>query len=488
MDNTLTNVFRPLMDTGRLISVFSHETTAHGDSWSSFRTSPIKRDGRDDRLLKDIKPLKGYLIEISPGPSVSLNLSSVELRPAELILKPGWNLVGFGNYRRTFWADLLGPNAHVAEVLFGWNETTGAYSGFLRPQFQRFDANDDGHTERNEFDWFYGSQIGDMRFVEPFQAIWVRVDKEVAVGPILEVESESDVDPFSSGEATNSWYQSGIDTDFNTNGRLDYGFTMTGQRDPYGNPYLNTQDTIWFRTPTGAAHSNLTILRQELTIKNEGTGVLYFEMAEWPTWLTLLPTNGFVNPGPGGQRLMLVADIAQLPVGEQRGSIRIRSNGRQPTQTKEYNVRLTVPGFDGVYSGEMILTNVAGRDSMPMILPIRLILRTTGLTRVQGRSSPWFGRDIEMQSYMVNDSVVLSSMISASVGEVGNPMSVPIARELSMEVRRIQATDGETKGRNIGLTGTFLETIHTGSNPALKVSGSLLLNPETDKDSLEEPR
>lgn len=270
----------------------------------------------------------------------------------------------------------------------------------------------------------------------------------------------------------------------NGNGVLDYGFNMLDQWDQYGNEYLNTQDTIWFRVPTGGMNSNLVILRQDITVLNkEGRGMLYFEMDADVPWLFMSPTNGSVLPGPGGQVVSLAADLAGLAIGSHQGTFRVRSNGG----TNTYTVKLTVPELDGLYSGEITQTNLQGRLSYPLTWPVEMQLNLRGMSVLRTTGSPNFSADVVLTNIGSMSNFDLNGSISLNPGSVGNPFSFSVQRTVRFRGSRIAPVPGQTPGMNLGLIGDYEEVLNGLPDSPLLLRGFFKLGAKTDKKSLEEP-
>ena len=483
------SVFSSLITSGRLVSLFSFEYEGTNGVWKRFYPN-LPTERRWLNTLTTLRPFQGYWVNLTIAPQTTLSIPgqfSTNLQATTL--QPGWNLIGLGNDRPVFWADGLGSVAGGIQALFAYDQSLRAFQGFRDPQFLNADINGDTDTKPNEFGWVYPSQAGQVRFIEPGQAVWVKVDGAKPFGPELEVEVESDVNPFLPGASTNRWFEPGIDTDINGNGRLDYGFTRVERNtglpvyDQYGSNYLNTQDTIWFRVPTGAAHTNLAILRQDITILNYGSGFLHFEVETNQPWLVVSPTSGRVVQGVAGETVTLLADIAGLPPGEYSGPIRIRSNGGQ----KPYNVKLTVPGLGGIYGGDIIIAEVSGRGSIPRRWPVRLSYLPGGNSVLHGSGTPHLPGDLLLANLGSFTNFNLLGIVVMETNAPANPYGIRHERTIRLQGRRVNVAQGTIPGANLGLEGTYEETLTGLPGGPVVVGGRFLLNPVTDTSRLEEP-
>lgn len=488
-DSSVSAVFTNLISQNRLVSVFTYEYVGFPPKgvWKRYYPSQ-PADRAWINTVTDLKPLQGYWINLTAGTPVSITVTGSVGTNLQVALQPGWNLIGLGNDRDAFWADALGSSAGAVQGMFV--STNGlSFQGFGFPRFLNADINGDGFIAANEFDWVYTNEVGRLRTISPGQGCWVKVGLGIPIGPSLEVEVESDVDPFAPGDSTNSWFQSGIDTDINGNGILDYGFTRTDsdgfpQFDPYGNPYLNTQDTIWFRVPTGATHSNLVNLRQDITVLNAGNGgLLHFEVEETLPWLSANPASGTLLPGAGGQVVQLKADISALAIGEQVGTLRIRSDGG----VKDYTVKLTIPSLDGTYAGEVIITNLQSRSAIPMRWPVSLTLHLQGLSSLNASGAPYITSDITMTNAGTAAQFDLSGSTTLAADDVKNPFGVTIQRVVRFRGGRILPAAGQASGMNLGLVGEYNERLIGLRSGDIVMSGFFSLNAKTDKKVLEEP-
>lgn len=478
-------VFTNLIQLGRLVSVFGYDYASGGTTgvWTRFYPG-LSSDRAWLNTLGQVRVGQGYWVNVTRGPTVNLSVTGSVTSVRSSALQPGWNLIGLGNDRRVFWADAFGSLAGGLQSLYGYSPAGKAFTGFSQPVFGPADVNGNGQVEFGELDWTYANEAGALRYIEAGQGVWVKVSDATDVAPVLEVEVESDVDGFAPGATANTWFEPGIDTDINGNGVLDYGFSMPDQWDEHGNEYLNTQDTIWFRVPTGAANSNVVVLHQDITVLNkEGRGMLFFEVDKDVPWLTISLTNGAVLPGPGGQVVALQADLAGLPIGEQVGTLRVRSNGG----TNTYTVKLTVPEMDGLYGGEITQTNLQGRLSYPLTWPVQMRLNLRGQSVLQASGSPNFPVDIVLTNSGSATNFDLNGTVSLNAGAAGNPFNVAVQRSVRFRGARIVPAVGQTVGMNLGLTGAYEEVLTGLPSGPLLLNGFFSLNPKTDKTPLEEP-
>jgi hypothetical protein len=457
-------VFSNAIAANRLRSVFTYEHEGSQGVWKRFYPN-LAANRQWLNTLTNLRPYQGYWVNLSTGPPFPVSITgqfSTNLQ--RVVLQPGWHLIGLGNDQPVFWADGFGSMAGGIQALFVYDVPTLTFHGFRNPQFLNVDVNGDGAVKPNEWGWVYTnvvSEVGAVRTINPGQALWVKVSGPTVCGPALEVEVESDVDPFPPGASTNRWFEPGTDTDLNGNGRLDYGFTRVESLtslpvfDRYGNPYVNTQDTISFRVPTGAAHTNLAILQQQITLLNLGRGILHYQIEEDLPWLVATPASGRIVQGVAGQTVTLLADIAGLPPGETNGVIRIRSNGGQ----KQYNVRLTVPGLGGIYSGEITIAEVSGRPAIPRRWPVRLTYQPGGFSVLHAAGSPHLPGDVSLANFGSVTQFDLAGLVVTEANDPQNPYGIRFERMLRLQGGRVDVPPGTVPGQNLGLRGSYEETL-----------------------------
>jgi hypothetical protein len=490
-DSAVESVFANVIAQHRLTSIYTYEYSGYpvSGAWKRYLAGQ-PGDRSWVNTLTSLTPMRGYWVNVANGLPVTFAVSGVLATNQQVILQPGWNLIGLGNDADTHWADAFGPTAGAVQALFGFDYTAYAFQGFTAPVFQHADVNGDGVVGPNEFDWVYAAQVGQAGMLRAGQGYWVKVSSPLLLEPLLEVEAESDVDPFAPGATTNWWFQPGIDTDLNGNGILDYGFTMMDplvglpQLDPYGNPYLNTQDTIWFRVPTGGSHTNLAVLDQNITVLNVGNGgYLRFEAETDVPWLVITPSSGSVAPGVGGQVVSLQANLVGLPIGERSGTLLIRSNGGD----KSYAVRLTVPPLDGMYEGEVTITNIQSRAVAAVEWPIQLSLNLMGQSYVVAMGSPQFPQDLILTNNGTTELFDLSGSISLGADDLRNPYRLPLQRSVRLRGGRIQPPADVALGKNLGVAGEYTETLTGLPAGPLILRGFFSVTTKTDKHALEEP-
>jgi hypothetical protein len=487
----LSSVFANVIAQNRLISVFSYEYENWPSEGAWKRFYPGQPSDRSwINTLTTLKPMQGYWANLTFGLPVSITVTGALNAPIQVGLEQGWNLVGLGNGQDVFWADAFGSSAGALTSLFSFDYPTYSFKGFSNPLFAHADINGDGTTAPNEFGWTYTFEAGQFRNIKASQACWIKVNSPLTIGPIMEVEVESDVDSFPPEAFTNSWFQPGIDTDINGNGLLDYGFTRVDpfnglpQIDPYGNPYVNTQDTIWFRVPTSAGYSNLVNLRQDITVLNVGNGgYLYYEVENNIPWLSITPTSGSLAPSVRGQTLKLLADMTGLPIGVSSGTIRVHSNGGE----KAYNVKLSVPELDGIYAGDVTITNMQSRSAFPMNWPFELVLNLRGTSTLHATNSPHFSSNIYLTNSGTLNQFDLTGAQTLQPNDPRNPFGILLQRTVHFRGARVDPTAGFGAGNNLGLFGLYEDWITGLPGGTIQLSGLFSLAAKTRKEGLEEP-
>jgi hypothetical protein len=457
---------------GRLQRVFGFDGNAgSAGEWKCCITG-LAPDKAWLNTLTEIEPGLGYWVLLSNGPSVDMIVSGVITTQGSKILRKGWHLIGLGNQETRAWHDVFGPAASSVGALFTFDSKTNQFVGFEDPGFDNIDVNGDGTVDDTEFGWLYGTKYGELPNVEPGAAYWVHLNQDTVIGPVLEIEMENDIDALPSSEgADNIWNPHGEDTDINGNGLLDYGYTVAGALDNYGNPIINTQDTVWFRIPKGSSHP-LMITRQLLTIANMGSGALLFEVESTFPWLKVEPTSGEVIAGEASFPVTLTIDRQGFSEGEINETLTVRSNGG----VRQVKVRISVPGIRGQYAGSIIITNVSGKKLYLGRWPV-LIGFGDGFATIHSEGSPHFSADVELTGSIANGSFDLTGQISVPINEPLNPYGTPFTRSIFLTGGWIQRDNAF--GAQLGLKGAYEESIAGLGTGPIQMSGQLNLLPKT---------
>ncbi|MDA3873496.1 MAG: hypothetical protein PF795_06015 [Kiritimatiellae bacterium] len=371
-----------------------------------------------------------------------------------------------------------------------------SFCGFDNP-LCGIDSNGDGLIDGSEWNGVLNSGLQHKGKIVDGNAYWVRVTEEpLNIEPVLEVESEGDIDAFDPALETNTWFEPGIDTDINGNGFLDYGLTKPGAFDDYGNPVVNDQDTISFRVPTGAEHQSLITTTQEIRVRNMGeVGVLLYKIETDVPWLSssdvqlgqINPQTGYVLPGGSGQTVQLHANIIGLDVGEYAGTLTVRSNGGD----KSYILTLTVPPVDGKYEGTIRIDTVSGK---PVVLPERLLRLTLDLQRnsvLHAEGSTNLGTDLNLTNSGDENAFQFATTEAITADAPLNPYGKAYSRTITLSGGRFQSVEEDdirdTVGKQLPLTGTYTEEISGLANTPILLEGSFVLTPDSDWTSFEEP-
>lgn len=190
-------VFTNLIQLGRLVSVFSYEHVGGGNTGVWMRFYPgLPPDRAWLNTLSQVRAGQGYWVNVTRGSTVSLTVTGSVTAARSSGLLPGWNLIGLGNNRRMFWADAFGSLAGGVQGIYAFSPQSKAFTGFNQPVFGPTDLNGNGLVEFGELDWTYTNEARVLRYIDPGQGLWVKVADTTDLAPVLEVEAESDVDPF----------------------------------------------------------------------------------------------------------------------------------------------------------------------------------------------------------------------------------------------------------------------------------------------------
>lgn len=490
IENDLQTLFADLIDSERLKGVYTFD--GNTSVWQWFRVGHPILPG----TLLSVQPMRGYWVELSPGEDVDLWVQGELPEQTSLLLNPGWHFMGFGNMEPVFWKDVFQtiPGSMTSFLLYQAGSDT--FCGINNP-LCGIDLNGDGLIDSTEWNGVLNAGLRYQGKVVDGKAYWLRVTGQpLLVEPELEVEVEGDIDAFDPQGFGNTWYEPGIDTDINGNGLLDYGITIPGAFDRYGNPIVNTQDTIWFRTPTGAEHKNLIIISQEIRIRNMGgAGVLLYKIETDVPWLSssnvrlglISPNDWYVLPGGSGQTVYLHANIIGLEVGEYTGNLTVHSNGG----SKTYHLKLTVPPLDGNYVGTINIDIISGKNVVMQEWPFRISLNLGGLSRIHSERSPNFHQDLDLSnSGGLNEfELVVSENINAD--DPHNPYGKDFMRTITMTGGRFQSEwDDEiedTIGKQLPITGQYHEVVSGLATNDIVMEGEFMLVPDSNWTAFDEP-
>ena len=223
---------------------------------------------------------------------------------------------------------------------------------------------------------------------------------------------------------------------------------------------------------------------QDITVLNVGNGgFMHFGVASTVPWLAVSPSSGSLAPGAGGQVIQLTASLAGLSIGEENGTLQIWSDGG----ARDYAIRLTVPPLDGVYAGEVIVTNMQSRSAVPMRWPIVLSLNLQGLSTLSANGAPYISTDVTMPNSGTTSQFDLFGSGTLASDDSKNPFGVPIQRLVRFHGARILPTAGQAFGVNLGLAGVYEERLTGLRSGDIVLSGFFTLNAKTDKTTLEVP-
>ena len=81
----------------------------------------------------------------------------------------------------------------------------------------------------------------------------------------------------------------------------------------------------------------------------------------------------------------------------------------------------------------------------------------------------------------------LRGILAVGAGEAANPYDVPVQRALRLTGARDVPPPGTAAGANLGVSGTYEETISGLAFGPVVVRGTFSVTPETDKALFEEP-
>lgn len=474
-DNDPSAVFAPIST--RIQGVYGYDGNTGVWSWYL----PAGTSNAPPNTLTEIDPLNGYWVQITTGSVVNLPVAgSIQPLPARN-LQPGWHFIGFGNAEPVFWADVLPVQA---QSLRGFYVHDAAKNGFCGFSSLDCDTNHNGVVDSFEIGASPGADLGAMSKVFGGSAYWIKTDTALVIEPFMEVESESDLNAFPPGATTNLWFEPGYDTDLDGDGQLDYGYTILGAVDPYGNPILNTQTTIWFRVDTGAAYSNIIIAATDLTIKNlGGGGVLQFAIDENLNWLYVDPPAGQVLPLSAGATVTLKADMSGLEVGEYSGTIGVLSSHTG----KVYQVKMTVPPLDGRYGGSITITNIDGKAAFLSDWPVLISIDSlAGSAVLHAEESTQFSSNLVLTGSIPGKDFNLTGMLDVSAGDAFNPYGIAYQRSIQLVGGRGNPPPGQAAGSQIGLDGSYAETLSGLPGGTVQMTGFFSLVPVTDWSTFNE--
>jgi len=154
-------------------------------------------------------------------------------------------------------------------------------------------------------------------------------------------------------------------------------------------------------------------------------------------------------------------------------------------------VKLTVPGLDGLYSGEITITNLNSRPTVPLSWPIELNLNLVpaGVSQLYLRGSPYFGHvgsTIDLANVSLGSDFDLQATLVLNVGNSNNPFSTSIQRNVRFHGGRMAVGGGLAAGSNLGLFGDYQEQISGPPSVDIQLSGFFSITAKTDKQALEE--
>ncbi len=457
-DSSVEAVFGAL-PTGRLLRVYGYD--GNSGEWMSYDPTLAPEENYIN-TLSSLSAGVGYWVLLSAGPDVEdYILTGRPATSGPRMLAPGWHLLGFNNRETLFWSDALGSLASAVAQAAAYDPSREAFYGFSDPVFEIVlvdDAVDD--VERG---WTYGPEFGvsgppsPLRKIEPGQALWVELDTGFTYGPVLELETESDADapPFVVGEKNTFDPMTQPDTDINGNGMLDYGFTIPGAFDKYGNPVVGTQDTVSFREPTGASR-RLVNTQVEVMIRNAGSGVLQFEASTDAPQVSVEPSSGEVLPGEGAP-VFLNLDLAGLAEGEHSGTFTVISNGGTDSKI----VKILVPPIDGRYRGSISIAGIGETRFAMGRWPVEIEFLSDSAT-IDASGSLHFAGDVSLAGSIADGGFDLAGEETLAADNPANPYGAAITRTIALVMDPEQSAN--TVGGQLGLNGGYRETI-TGLGP-----------------------
>jgi hypothetical protein len=472
-NNGVHQVFEGL-PAGRFQRAFGFDGNAgSAGEWENY-ISGISPDKSWLNTLAEIKAGLGYWVLLSDGPPVDMTVIGKIAMQDSKVLRTGWHLIGLNNKDSRPWHDLFGPAASSIGSLFSYDSPMEEFFGFESPEFGNIDVNGDGKTDFEEYGWQYGTEYGVLRNIEPGKAYWVHFGQNTTIGPVMEVCMESDVDAWPAPDATtNSWNPLVEDTDMNSNGVLDYGCTVAGAYDDYGNPVINTQNTVWFRIPKKAEYP-LIITQQHLKIMNRGSGVLLFEIISSIDGLTIAPTTGQVLPGEAGVSILLTVDLTKLSLGETNDNLTVNSNGG----VKLIRVRITKPLIQGQYKGSIMVKKVSGNWSPLGRWPFKITLDSSGNGIIHGSKSFHFPDNVALSGTSTGAAFSSTGAIDLTAGHPLNPFGRDISRSITLS--GALTADESAAGANLGLIGNYMETITGLANGPIEIRGTFDVVPTTN--------
>ncbi len=386
-------------------------------------------------------------------------------------LRTGWHLLGFGNQDLRAWHDMIGPAAGSIDALFAFDAPEDEFVGFEDPEFGNIDVNGDEDVEENEFGWSYGTEYGELRTVEAGAAYWVHFAQDTIYGPVLEVILPSDIDAWPDPDAPgNTWNPGGEDTDFNDNGLLDYGYTIVDAWDAYGNPITNTQDTVAFRIPTGAAQPQI-VTRRRIDVLNNGSGVLLFDVENSTPGLLVQPTSGRVPPGEIGAAIQLAVDLSQLPVGSTAGTLTIRGNGG----AEIVSVQIDVPPISGDFEGSIVITEVSTKGFYLGRRPFALSLDAGGGGLLQSSKSIHYPIDVVLTGSSTGATFDIAGELVLLASDPSNPFGVWMRRVIRL--RGGFSPSSDPSGVRLGIAGSYQEWIMGLGDDSIFVEGEFVAVP-----------
>jgi hypothetical protein len=462
----------------RLVGVYGFDgNLGAGGEWSRYAPG-LPPEQAWVNSLQQMEAAAGYWVLLSQGPQVELIVSGSVGGPGPRVLQAGWHLLGFSNTEARVWHDVLGPAAFAVDAVYGFDASSGTFMGFEDPSFGNVDVNGDGVVEPSEYGWTYGEEHGVLRVFEPGAAYWLHLDRSTQVGSVLEVELESDVDAHPpGGGASNSWDPAGDDTDLNGTGLLDYGYTVTGEFDGYGNPIVNTQDTIWFRIPKGSDQP-WPLTEQRMSMVNRGTGALVFEVDAQIPGLVVSPTSGEVLPG-GRSVVTLRIDGTQLAglTDDITESLVVRSNGG----TRSIEVKISPPRIEGDYAGSVNVYEVAGKSLELGRWPFGLTLDPGGGGTLRAAGAPHFPQDVTLSGTVTGANFEATGTIGYVAGDAANPYGVDVIRSIRFE-GGVSDAEGlaSADGVLLGLRGDYYETVTGPPGGPIELRGAFLAIPESE--------
>ncbi len=451
-DPSVGAIFAPIAD--KFESVWKIDPIQQ--EWYSFPPPIVGMDSVDE-----LEVGKGYWVKVAN--SVTLQIEGLDTPPeGDLVLYPGWNMVGFPITEDTDYTNLL-TGVPYSQV-YSFDVDSGEFKGIeLIPGTQ---------TVTKE----------DFTRIEPGMGYWIYATEQVTLGPVLSTSLHGDVDQeplLPEGE-----YGERVLWDEFSSGDEDIGEDGWYDRS-------NTQRSLTF-----SDNQN----EQQIIIYNKGTGVLRWtaeivDSSEVP-WLKIqsedldgeitLVTSISGEQAQTTSYITLQVDrtrLAPLKEGYQ-ATIRLTSNGTSGTEQEErfIQVLMEVPNIVGDYNVLVKIETINDKeaDMHNPRLYLSLYEDNDGVKGIIDHSrSLLMSRRFYLSGVYVEDgsnqftlsgSIVLPPKDSGLDGSDLNPYQVELQREITLIGTRSEPTDANLNA--LDLKGEYRETIRNVLPEPIYLSGT----------------